>query len=724
MARGEPRGVKGEVRFVTLRERPELAGEVASWLFAEWGHLSDDPDNSCEKLRNRMVDQIKRTSAHDLPVVVVALEVLPPGDGSISAPSPRSPSVTSLGSGDRSGKEMAVPIGTASLKLQELKEHFPNTQHWLGSVVVRPSSRGCGVGAALIVEVERRAAERGLTELHLATEELDGGLYTRCGWEAAPIVSNPIVDRGDQVLIMKKRLMAVGLSRLSMAGVRHTPTRLRSRLGLDTPERQPVLLEPEPEPQPEPVALQVDESATELEFADADEEDSSPLLNSNNPQRLWRKTRMAMSMVVGLPIAIGIACQTCEDDSAVVAKAVPITPHRQHSVGVVQEREISARTTNNGQQTSQPDDPDAGLAVPAPQKQAQAAAVTRDSETQMTPKRRRPDPGSPPHAAGLALREQLADYGAVQSAIARPPPPEAFVVPPQQNPTECAHCNRPWNRIWRGGHRTAMGIFCSAVCAAKEEALRLHGAPDYANSRSRTGHPTAAIAARGVEAANSFWYRPDPGDPVGISQSQREYVPTNRAWESAERANALLEKARPRERPERERAYTQEEAARDMGIIMASAKAAAAAVVEQLREQPAPGHGNGQPPQQQQQQQQQRQQPEPVNFDRFLAEDAAAAAAAPLSELYPTTDLYPYEVQAREEMRRAQLAQQQRRGGMTGYTRGNGSGSRSALERVTEAERARRYGELSARLGNVQDPRQMHAELMAVPSARPWSERA
>ena len=43
------------LQFVTLRARAELAAPVAAWLYGEWGHLSDDPENCAEKLRRSLV---------------------------------------------------------------------------------------------------------------------------------------------------------------------------------------------------------------------------------------------------------------------------------------------------------------------------------------------------------------------------------------------------------------------------------------------------------------------------------------------------------------------------------------------------------------------------------------------------------------------------------------------------------------------------------------------
>ena len=95
-------------------------------------------------------------------------------------------------------------VGTAALKLQELREHFPKIQYWLGSVYVLKEARSCGVGSALVNEIENIAATMNIPTLHLATEQLDGGLYARLGWK--PVTQ--VVDRGDDVLVMQKNVVS------------------------------------------------------------------------------------------------------------------------------------------------------------------------------------------------------------------------------------------------------------------------------------------------------------------------------------------------------------------------------------------------------------------------------------------------------------------------------------------------------------------------------------
>ena len=155
-----------EIHF--LADRPDALPLVAGWLYTEWGRR--DPGNSPEATAERLAAELSRDR---LPIVVVAAY-------------------------------NGVVVGTAALKLHELRDRFPELRHWLGGVYVSADARGHGIAGALVRHVEQLAIDRGITVLHLQTERLDGGLYARLGFQ--PI--EQIKHRGIDVMVMVKPLIA------------------------------------------------------------------------------------------------------------------------------------------------------------------------------------------------------------------------------------------------------------------------------------------------------------------------------------------------------------------------------------------------------------------------------------------------------------------------------------------------------------------------------------
>jgi len=104
------------MQIVRLRERLDLLETVATWWFDEWSHLSLHTSS----VEDAIVGLDKKIAGRpSLPIIIVAML-----------------------------DDEAV--GTAALKLQELRDHFPETQHWLGNVYVKPDARGRGLRSALV----------------------------------------------------------------------------------------------------------------------------------------------------------------------------------------------------------------------------------------------------------------------------------------------------------------------------------------------------------------------------------------------------------------------------------------------------------------------------------------------------------------------------------------------------------------------------------------------
>jgi GNAT superfamily N-acetyltransferase len=81
---------------------------------------------------------------------------------------------------------------------------YPDKEHWLGSVFVTPEHRGKSIGGLLANKVAEIAQSKGVKELYLSTERLDGGFYLRAGWTPY----ERTISRSDEVLVMIKTLGA------------------------------------------------------------------------------------------------------------------------------------------------------------------------------------------------------------------------------------------------------------------------------------------------------------------------------------------------------------------------------------------------------------------------------------------------------------------------------------------------------------------------------------
>ena len=154
--------------FVYLADRPEAVPQIARWWFDEWGHLG--PGDSVEDLSARLREQLNRER---IPVQIIAIL----------------------------DEEV---VGVAVLKLHEMFDLYPDKRFWLGSVFVAPEFRGRGIGSALAMKIVEIAKSQGVEALHLQTENLNGGLYAKLGWEKVEQVHYKSYD----ALVMVKRLQS------------------------------------------------------------------------------------------------------------------------------------------------------------------------------------------------------------------------------------------------------------------------------------------------------------------------------------------------------------------------------------------------------------------------------------------------------------------------------------------------------------------------------------
>jgi GNAT superfamily N-acetyltransferase len=147
--------------IVAVSDRPALAGVVAAWLVAEFGHPG-----------GRTVEEL-------------TAKILAPPLGPEEA--------FVLLDGGR-------PVGTASLAHDDLASRRDLTP-WLAGVYVEPACRGRGYATALVRRVEAFASAASVPALWLYTWTAEP-LYARLGWQRVGLETN----RGEEVALMTRRL--------------------------------------------------------------------------------------------------------------------------------------------------------------------------------------------------------------------------------------------------------------------------------------------------------------------------------------------------------------------------------------------------------------------------------------------------------------------------------------------------------------------------------------
>ncbi|MGR2739369.1 GNAT family N-acetyltransferase [Billgrantia sp. Q4P2] len=154
------------ITIVRLSPDSPHVATVASWTFAEWGHLN--PGHTAETWREAFR---RECGEGGVPSVFVAMQC-------------------------------DQPVGTAALMAEDMASRGELTP-WLASVFVLPEWRGRGIAARLIRRVEEEAADSGFDQFYLYTPDQQG-LYRRLGWQDHEELSY----RGEEVSIMLRRLEA------------------------------------------------------------------------------------------------------------------------------------------------------------------------------------------------------------------------------------------------------------------------------------------------------------------------------------------------------------------------------------------------------------------------------------------------------------------------------------------------------------------------------------
>ncbi|MDH5230271.1 MAG: GNAT family N-acetyltransferase [Gammaproteobacteria bacterium] len=151
------------IELVYLADKVEALKVIAAWYEDEWGYLRNY--SGADSYESRLQEYM---NVDEIPLMVVAL----------------------------SGGAF---IGAAQLKRHEM-DIYPQYEFWLGGVYVEKSRRGNGVAAQIVQQILREAKRFNVSNLYLQTEQLDGGLYRRLGWQ--PIEQVSYLER--DVLVMQR----------------------------------------------------------------------------------------------------------------------------------------------------------------------------------------------------------------------------------------------------------------------------------------------------------------------------------------------------------------------------------------------------------------------------------------------------------------------------------------------------------------------------------------
>ncbi|NIP74042.1 MAG: GNAT family N-acetyltransferase [Gammaproteobacteria bacterium] len=154
------------ITMMPLADYPQFVPVIASWVFDHWGKMyrMTSVDEQIGKISERL-------NKDRFPMAFVAMK----------------------------GPE---PVGTASLKIQEMTTH-KHLYHWLGTVYVVPGCRKMGIGTALVRQAEMKAKELGVESLYLHTPDMER-FYAKRGWVAidGPVYFDMPVVVMEKVLII------------------------------------------------------------------------------------------------------------------------------------------------------------------------------------------------------------------------------------------------------------------------------------------------------------------------------------------------------------------------------------------------------------------------------------------------------------------------------------------------------------------------------------------
>jgi GNAT superfamily N-acetyltransferase len=154
--------------IATLAERPELVTEAVDIAWHEWGHSMPESE------RERWLSEAERDSRLHAPMSAAFVAV-------------------------DAGRAVGV-VQLHEFEIDAIRDRSP----WVCGMVVGPEYRGMGVGRRLLAALEQFAAENGVPQIWVFTEDAEGaaGFYERCGW----LRHGEAVEHGEPGVVLTRLL--------------------------------------------------------------------------------------------------------------------------------------------------------------------------------------------------------------------------------------------------------------------------------------------------------------------------------------------------------------------------------------------------------------------------------------------------------------------------------------------------------------------------------------
>ena len=151
------------MRISYLNKKSKDLKVVSTWYFEEWGYLNSTV--TAEKIYQGLSSKLEKEDDFLCLLIIHVNDDL---------------------------------VAVADLKYREHKD-YPEYEHWIGGVYVKPEHRGKGYASMLIVKAKEHIAKLEISELYLQCEKHNEGLYLKHGFKPM----HPAMHSGIRTKIFK-----------------------------------------------------------------------------------------------------------------------------------------------------------------------------------------------------------------------------------------------------------------------------------------------------------------------------------------------------------------------------------------------------------------------------------------------------------------------------------------------------------------------------------------